>query len=56
MRVPRSAPRVPSATPTSASRNALPITICSTTDESAPSAIRIPISRARCATEYAITP
>ncbi len=33
-----------------------PTTIRHTSDESAPSAMRMPISRVRCATEYAITP
>src|SRR5438128_1640144 len=55
-RVPARAPARPTATPASARRRPDPTTIRCTSDESAPSAIRMPISRVRCATEYAVTP
>src|SRR5262245_4771658 len=46
----------PIAMPASVSFIPCPVTILSTAPALAPSAIRTPISRVRCATEYAITP
>ena len=43
-------------TPITASLIPLPTTVRSTWVAGAPSAIRMPISLARCATEYAMTP
>ena len=50
------APMRPTSTPAAASRSAPPSTRRSTPRACAPSAIRIPSSRVRCATEYEITP
>ena len=47
---------IPAATPIAVSTRPRPITMRDTSDCRAPIAMRMPISRVRCETEYAITP
>lgn len=51
-----SVPASPKRMPISVSRALMPIIIRRTSPRRAPSAMRTPISRVRCATAYAITP
>jgi hypothetical protein len=55
-RVSPTAHTMPAAMPATASAAPWRTTSCSTSRRCAPSAIRMPISRVRCATAYAITP